>query len=288
MTKIFHNIGILGSINHNNVFKIYVLINNFLKKNGYKVFFEMSIANKFKFKNIKNIKEIGKFCDLAIIIGGDGNILGASKYLLSCNIKIIGINLGNLGFLADIEPYNIEKKLKIILSGNYIKEKKFLLEAYEFNNLKKIGTSLNEVVLNSKNITKTINFKVYINEKFAFSQKSDGLIISTPTGSTAYSLSIGGPIIMTSLNVIELIPIFPHTLSSRPLIISNKNKIRIKFEQNYENIQIIFDNQVIKSIDSKQDILINCNKNFLNFIHPYNYDYFKILISKLGWSKNLF
>ncbi|UDG80318.1 NAD(+)/NADH kinase [Candidatus Annandia pinicola] len=290
MQKYFYNIGILGNPENNNTFKIYNLINIWLKNKGYKIFVENRIAKKLKLfsENIKNIKEIGKYCDLAIIVGGDGNILGISRNLYLYDIKIVGINLGHLGFLADINTKEIKKKLKLILSGNYIIEKKFLLEVYKYNNLKKIGTALNEIILHSKNIIKIIEFKVYIDEKFAFYQRSDGLIISTPTGSTAYSLSMGGPIIMTSLNVIEIISIFPHTLSSRPLIISNKNRIRIKFNKNYKNLQIIFDNQIIVPINSNKDILIECRNNFLNFIHPNSYDYFKILISKLGWTKKLF
>ncbi len=150
------------------------------------------------------LAEIGQQADLAVVVGGDGNMLGAARTLARYDIKVIGINRGNLGFLTDLDPDNAQQQLADVLEGHYISEKRFLLEAQvcQQDCQKRISTAINEVVLHPGKVAHMIEFEVYIDEIFAFSQRSDGLIISTPTGSTAYSLSAGGPILTPSLDAI--------------------------------------------------------------------------------------
>ncbi len=151
------------------------------------------------------LAEIGQQADLAVVVGGDGNMLGAARTTARYDINVIGINRGNLGFLTDLDPDNALQQLADVLEGHYIAEKNvFLLEARvcQHDCQKRISTAINEVVLHPGKVAHMIEFEVYIDEVFAFSQRSDGLIISTPTGSTAYSLSAGGPILTPSLDAI--------------------------------------------------------------------------------------
>lgn len=133
-----------------------------------------------------------------------------------------------------------------------------------------------------------IEFEVYIDDKFAFSQRSDGLIIATPTGSTAYSLSAGGPILTPSLDAIALVPMFPHTLSARPLVINSSSTIRLKFSCITNDLEISCDSQIALPVQEGEEVLIRRSEHYLNLIHPKNYSYFNTLSSKLGWSKKLF
>lgn len=158
------------------------------------------------------LAEIGQQADLAVVVGGDGNMLGAARTLARYDIKVIGINRGNLGFLTDLDPDNAQQQRRTCWKAT-ISVKTVLLEARvcQQDCQKRISTAINEVVLHPGKVAHMIEFEVYIDEIFAFSQRSDGLIISTPTGSTAYSLSAGGPILTPSLDAITPVPMFPHT-----------------------------------------------------------------------------
>lgn len=149
-----------------------------------------------------------------------------------------------------------------------------------------ISTAINEVVLHPGKVAHMIEFEVYIDNNFAFSQRSDGLIISTPTGSTAYSLSGGGPILTPSLDAIAIVPMFPHTLSARPLVINSSSTIRLKFSHITSDLEISCDSQISLPIQQKEEVLIRRSEYCLNLIHPENYSYFNTLSTKLGWSKN--
>lgn len=217
-------------------------------------------------------------------------MLGAARVLSQYKNKVIGINRGNLGFLADLGPGNISQKLTEILSGNFYEEERFLLETQikKRNNKLLIKTAINEVILHPGKVAHMIEFDVYIDDRFAFSQRSDGLIITTPTGSTAYSLSAGGPILTPNLEAIALVPMFPHTLSSRPLVISSNSSIKLKFKQKKINYEISCDSQIILPIQDDDEVLIKKSNKKLNLIHPKDYNYFNTLNSKLGWSKKTF
>ncbi|AWH90584.1 NAD(+) kinase [Buchnera aphidicola (Melanaphis sacchari)] len=292
MKKYFNCIGIIGCPRNSSALIIHEILYQWLLKKGYKVFIEHNISKKLKIKNpnTATLIEISQYCDLAIIIGGDGNFLFAARILSYSKIKIIGINLGNLGFLTDLNPDNRFKKLSDVLSGNYLIENRFLLDAKIYKEKKICQTSIaiNEVVLHSQHIAHMINFEVYIDEKFAFSQRSDGLIISTPTGSTGYSLSAGGPIIAASLEAFLLVPMFPHTLSSRPLVIHSDSVICLKFPDTENNLKISCDSQIVLSINKNEHVYIRRSNYNLNLIHPKSYNYFDTLNSKLNWSKKFF
>jgi NAD+ kinase len=259
---------------------------------GYEVLVEQQIAHELQLSNVKTgtLAEIGQQADLAVVVGGDGNMLGAARTLARYDISVIGINRGNLGFLTDLDPDNALQQLADVLEGHYIAEKRFLLEAQvcQHDCQKRISTAINEVVLHPGKVAHMIDFEVYIDEVFAFSQRSDGLIISTPTGSTAYSLSAGGPILTPSLDAITLVPMFPHTLSARPLVINGDSTIRLRFSQRCNDLEISCDSQIALPIQDGEDVLIRRCDYHLNLIHPKDYSYFNTLSTKLGWSKKLF
>lgn len=253
---------------------------------------EQQIAHELQLKNVPTgtLAEIGQQADLAVVVGGDGNMLGAARTLARYDINVIGINRGNLGFLTDLDPDNALQQLSDVLEGRYISEQRFLLEAQvcQQDCQKRISTAINEVVLHPGKVAHMIEFEVYIDEIFAFSQRSDGLIISTPTGSTAYSLSAGGPILTPSLDAITLVPMFPHTLSARPLVINSSSTIRLRFSHRRSDLEISCDSQIALPIQEGEDVLIRRCDYHLNLIHPKDYSYFNTLSTKLGWSKKLF
>ncbi|CAL4042665.1 NAD(+) kinase [Buchnera aphidicola] len=286
-------IGLVGLPRNSQALETHKILYDWLVKNGYEVMIEYKIAEKLlsiKKPTTGTVSQIGQYCDLAIVVGGDGNLLCAGYVLSSYNIKIIGINRGNLGFLTDLNPDTALTQLSDVLSGKYVVENRFLLEIQICQECGGcyINTAINEVVLHADKVAHMIEFEVYIDESFAFSQRSDGLIISTPTGSTGYSLSAGGPILSASLDAIVLVPMFPHTLSSRPLVISSASTIFLKFPDSDNNLKISCDSQRVFTVGNRDKIFIRRSHYYLNFIHPKNYNYFDTLNSKLNWSKKIF
>ncbi|WP_343128311.1 NAD(+) kinase [Buchnera aphidicola (Takecallis taiwana)] len=287
----FRWIAILGHPRDFKCFLTHKILHDWLIQRGYHVVIEESIS---KFLNVNNPNiatfiQIGEKCDLGIVIGGDGNMLCILRQLSYYPIKIIGVNCGNLGFLTDLNPNNMLLMLSKILSGIYHIEKRFLLEVDVLNNkIKKNSVAVNEIILHSKNMSCMIEFELYIDKKFAFYQRSDGIIIATPTGSTGYALSAGGPILSLSSKVITIVPMLPHTLSARPIVINDNNIIMLKVFNLSKKLQITCDGQVKLSVIQEKTIFIYKSKYFIHLIHPVNYHYLNALRKKLNWSKNFF
>lgn len=292
MNSNFKNIGVVGYPHYTKDLSTHEILFQFLYKKNINIITEHQIAIDLNLTKVDtgSLEDIGKIADLVIVVGGDGNMLGAARVFSRYNVKVVGINRGNLGFLTDLDPNLGSLQLSEILSGNYLSEKRFLLEVRVLKKDKcnQFSTAINEAVLHLNKIAHMIEFEVYIDNIFAFSQRSDGLIISTPTGSTAYSLSAGGPIIAPTVDIIALIPMFPHTLSSRPLVINGNSSIRLKFSKFILNLEVSCDSQIILPIQAEEEVFINRSKYYLDLIHPINYNYFNTLSRKLGWSKKLF
>ncbi|WP_343155246.1 NAD(+) kinase [Buchnera aphidicola (Kurisakia onigurumii)] len=292
MKNNFKKIGIIGHPRNINSFETHKLLYQWLTKRKYDVYIECSIFKKINLLNakIKKIEEIGKICDLVIVIGGDGNMLCASRILSSYDVKIIGINKGKFGFLTDITPDTLFFQLENILTGEYKLEKRILLEIRVTGGKRKskIFKAVNEVVLYSKKMDNMINFKVYIDDHFAFSQYSDGLIISTPTGSTGYALSAGGPIITPSVESIVLVPILPHSLSARPLVVSGNSFICFVLTGINYFIHLTCDGKNVLKVRPGEKVFVRKSIDTFNLIHPKEYNYFHVLKSKLNWSKKFF
>ena len=219
-----------------------------------------------------------------IAIGGDGTILNCSRKFGSKGLPILGINLGNLGFLADIDPKDITSCLLGVMEGKFEKDKRFFLEGGIDGN-KSSFLALNEIVVHSGKIAQLIEFSVFIDESFVYRQKADGLIISSPTGSTAYSLSGGGPIVHPDVNTILLISMLPHNLSTRPLLVAAACKIRIELEN--QKAILSFDSHENLSLKGNSSVSIYKAKSSLTLIHPQGQDFFASCRNKLGWSNSI-
>lgn len=223
MKRIFDTVALIGKPRNPDALQTHKALYDWLTEKKYNVLVDHRLENEIDVPAdcFCDLLTIGDKANLAIVVGGDGNMLGAARVLSRFDIAVIGVNRGNLGFLTDLDPDTFDQELAAVLQGEFVSEQRFLLEAevHRHGQIKSRNAALNEAVLHPGKVAHMIEFEVYIDEAFAFSQRSDGLIIATPTGSTAYSLSGGGPILSPSLNAITLVPMFPHTLSSRPLVL---------------------------------------------------------------------
>ena len=237
-------------------------------------------------KKSSSVEHIIQNADLLIAIGGDGTMLNCSQKYGSKGIPILGINLGKLGFLTDIAPDEITTRLIDVVKGKFVEDKRFFLEA-SLKGHKQNLIALNEVVIHSGAIAQLIEFNLFINDHFVYRQKADGLIVNSPTGSTAYSLSGGGPIVHPSVDAITLSPMFPQSLSSSPLVVSADSFIRVELINPELTAQVSFDSHDSLNIKGVQEINISKAASVLNLIHPLDHDFFGGCRNKLGWSSGL-
>lgn len=288
----FKIIAIVGKPRHDIALETHLSVYNWLKERQYQILVEENIAKLLNLPNPTSLGQIGQMADLVIVIGGDGNMLGMARHFAKYQVPLIGINRGNLGFLTDIAPQTAFEQLHNCLErGEFFIEERFLLEAKVERNGKIIAehNALNEVIIHANQVAKTIDFEVSIDGKFAFSQRSDGLIIATPTGSTAYSLSANGPILTPNLNAIALVPMFPHSLSSRPVVIDGDSQLSLRFAQyNQPALRVSCDNQVSLPFAPEDRVLVQKSPEKLQLLHLNDYNYFNVLGSKLGWLTKLF
>jgi len=233
---------------------------------------------------------LGKTCDLVIVVGGDGTLLGAARALAKYRVPVLGVNRGRLGFLTDITPEEIEERVGEVLSGKYMMETRFLLETSVTRQGALIGgdDALNDVVIHPGRFVRMIEFELYVDGQFVYSQRSDGLIISTPTGSTAYALSGGGPIMHPKLDAIVIVPMNPHTLSSRPIVIDGNSEIKVLVgEHNSAYPHVTCDGQNHVVTNPGDEIHIHKKPHKLHLIHPINHNFYESCRSKLGWGNHL-
>lgn len=237
----------------------------------------------------KQREELGRHCDLLIVVGGDGSLLHAAHAVMNDEIPVLGINRGSLGFLTDILPTQLEK-IKEILEGKYTLEKRFLLTTSIklMDDIIGQDDALNEVAIIPDAVPHMIEFEVYIDNKFVYSQDSDGLIIATPTGSTAYALSGGGPILHPQLDAIVLVPMFPHSLNNRPIVIEGNRELSIIISPHKPiSPRLSCDGRAYINTPPGSRITIKKKTKSLHLIHPLDYNYYETLRSKLHWGKKL-
>lgn len=237
---------------------------------------------------VVGIEQIGQQADLVVSVGGDGTLLRTARLLVDYGTPLVGINLGRLGFLADVTMSNLKQDLQGIFSGDYSVEKRFLLDG-EINQAgyePKSYIALNDIILHSHKSISMIEFEVFSDGQLINKQRADGLIVTTPTGSTAYSLSGGGPIMHPMLNVLALVPICPHTLSNRPIVLPAEQSIEIRLVKPGMAGLVSFDGQSRAVIQSEDSISITRHDKEITLLHPKNYDYFQILRAKLQWSSH--
>ena len=232
-----------------------------------------------------DVKEFNNLVDLIIVFGGDGTLLGAARKFINNETPILGINMGTVGFLTDVNIENFESVVKDIFEGNYILEERSLVEA-KFAEQEVFG--LNEVLIHSGSYAQLMRYRLLIDNKTVYEQRSDGLIVATPTGSTAYALSAGGSIIHPELNIWNIIPMMSQSLSSRPLVVSNEKSMEIQLiEGPLDHAMVCVDGQQDIPIQYNESIYIYKKDSSLKIIHPSNNDFYEACREKLGWSLDI-
>lgn len=256
-----------------------------LKKYSNHVFIEDSSDYKNDLLTTLSHEEFTSKADLIIVFGGDGTLLASARRYLKFNIPILGINMGTVGFLTDIKIEDFESVIKDIIDGNCKIEERNLVSA-TFNNTTVYG--LNEIVIHSGAYTQLMRYRLSVNKKVVYEQRSDGLIIATPTGSTAYALSAGGPIIHPELDVWTILPMLPQSISSRPFVISSNEEVKVNLLRGpLESAKICADGQEDISTPYLEDIKISKMKDKLRLVHPLDNDFFEACREKLGWSLDI-
>jgi NAD+ kinase len=285
----FTTIGIIGKPSDPSIAVSLTALYTFLKQHQCTVIVAKDSAHFIDNPSVKScaIDTLGRHCDLVIAVGGDGTFLAAARAIVKYEIPLIGINLGRLGFLVDISPNELSDKLHRILQGHYIEEKRYLLRTKIIRDGQIIHeeTAVNEVAIHRWVTPSMIEIITKIDNVFLNSQRSDGMIISTPTGSTAYALSAGGPILHPALNALVLVPLNPHTLSNRPIVINDSAEIEISFCQTKQiNALVTCDHIEIPEVLISDKILIKKEPKPIRILHPEGHDFFYILRNKLNWS----
>jgi NAD+ kinase len=292
MKAAFSNVGLVSRRDSPEVLDSVLAVRDCLVRHGVAVVFEDATARMLD--GARNLAapraELGEDCDLIIVVGGDGSLLGVGRDLAHAGVPVLGINRGGLGFLADISPDQIDTRLPEVLAGEFSVEDHFLLHAKVLRDGINVGQSpaLNDVVVHLGGMSRMMEFALWVDDKFVYDQRSDGLIISSPTGSTAYSLSAGGPIMHPSLDAIVIVPMFPHTLTSRPLVVRGQSAIKVVIgETGTGDAQVSCDSQVDLDLRTGDEVNISKYGTPLRLIYPLGHSFFESCRSKLDWASRL-
>ncbi len=289
MNARFHIIGIVAKPNAERVGSTLQKLVDHLKHRSFEILLDPTCREIIDLPAdwMRNPQALGRECDVVIAVGGDGTLLNAVRAVTTYDTPVIGINLGRVGFLVDISPDHALSKLDEILAGHFLVEERLMLQTHIQRDGQIIHEELaiNEVVVHRWITPSMIEIITHINGRFLNSQRADGLIISTPTGSTAYALSGGGPILYPNLDAIELVPINPHTLTNRPIVISSDSMVEIAFATTGEmRAEVTCDTVSIPEVLTDDRIVIQKADKPFKLLHPVDYDFFEILRVKLNWS----
>ncbi len=260
----------------------------YLSKKNYKVLLDGFTASQIgsdKY-SVLSLEEIGEKADLAVVMGGDGTMLNIARMLVSYDVPLIGINQGRLGFLTDLSADTMFETLDEMLAGQYTTERRMLLYAEVIRNAESVFGSLafNDVVLYRGMSSGMIEFEVKVDNEYVNTLRADGLIVATPTGSTAYALSSGGPILHPSLDLVALVPICPHTLSNRPIVIGPDASVQIQLQSSV-NVRINCDSHSCFDLEQTDNIVVRRFPKTVRLLHSINHSYYRTLREKLGWSE---
>ncbi|HEX8403030.1 MAG TPA: NAD kinase [Duganella sp.] len=287
---VFHTIALVVRPNTDGIAGSVRSVMDFLRQGGYTVVFDEQTAGHLVpgFEDVRALSaaDIGAECDAAIVMGGDGTMLGIARQLAPFDVPLIGINQGRLGFMTDIPLDGMLDVLAKILGGSYKAERRTLLEGRVRRDGQTIhcGLAVNDVVVARGAGAGMAELRVDVDGHFMYNQRSDGLIISTPTGSTAYALSAGGPLLHPSLGGVVLVPIAPHALSNRPIVLPESSQIVIEIVRG-RDCSVNFDMQTFASLQAQDQIVIQRSPHAITFLHPEDWNYFNTLREKLHWNE---
>jgi NAD+ kinase len=290
MHSLFKTIALVGRLNTPALGEPILRLARLLDEGGVKVLIEQDIAREHSIEHYQRVERghIGKLADLVIVMGGDGTMLSVARLLAPYRIPLMGINQGRLGFMTDLPLHEMETAVPNMLAGQFIPEERILLEASILRDGQTVNTSLafNDVVFSRGSIGSMIEFEIFVDNQFVYSQRSDGLVVSTPTGSTAYALASGGPILHPALPAITLVPICPQSLSNRPIVVSENAQVAFLLTRG-QDARVYFDNQSDFELREMDRVLIRRYTNSLRILHPHGYSYYDMLRAKLRWGEKL-
>ncbi|MGB4811780.1 MAG: NAD kinase [Methylophilaceae bacterium] len=290
MQKQFNNIVLVGKYQDAQMRDQIIALAEFLRERGLNVLLETNTAQCADINDYSTVElaQIGTGAnsqvDLVIVLGGDGTMLGVARALLEQQIPLLGVNRGRIGFLTDISAKDMLKIVSEVLVGSYLLERRLMLQASVVRKGATLftGFALNDVVISKGEAARLVDLEVTIDGQFVHRQRSDGLIIATPTGTTAYALSAGGPILHPTLEAITLVPICPHTLSNRPITIHSASKVCITLVDK-NNSHIHLDGQSTLELLHNDRILVQSAEKMLPLLHPTGHCHFDMLRKKLNW-----
>ena len=288
--KPIRTIGLFGKYGSKNVGGVIERLCGFVRERGLAVLLEGATADFMDqpCADSRPLDDIGKEIDLAIVVGGDGTMLHVTRSLAHFGVPMIGVNLGRLGFLTDISTEHIDEELTRILDGDFVTEERILLEAEVVRDGKVLHNAyaFNDVVLNKGQLARLIEFETWVNGEYVNSTRADGIIVATPTGSTAYALSAGGPILHPTLPAIVIVPICPHTLSDRPLAVSSDSRIEIVLTSSaQQSAHVTLDGQTNFSIQDQDRVRVRRAAQAAILVHPTHRNHYEVLRAKLGWGE---
>lgn len=288
MSLVIKTVGLFGKYGDDIAGSDIVTLAKFLRREGYAVIVEKTSAEVID-EDVgprDTSEEIGNHIDLAIVIGGDGTLLHVARKLLQHVVPLIGVNLGRLGFLTDIPAENMLAAIKNILDGEFETEERFLLSAEIMRSGKIVCASLafNDVIIGKGELSRMIELEVFDDGEFVHSMRGDGIIVATPTGSTAYAMSAGGPILHPELQAITLVPICPHTLSNRPIVVGADSVIEIVVKGvNQQRTYVTFDGQENYALEQEDRVCIRKADTPVHLLHPSGRSHYDVLRAKLHW-----
>lgn len=292
LAESFNRIGIIGRLDSRSVeLSVHRLVHLF-DELGKRYCIEQSLADAMNDLDCpaKDSDSLGSWADLIIVVGGDGTFLSAARSVAQYEVPMLGINRGRLGFLTDIMPSQMEHHVEEVLAGKFHLEERFLLRMQVIRNGEVVADdcAVNDVVLHPGQSIRMIEFDLHIDDQFVYSQRSDGLIVSTPTGSTAYALSAGGPLVHPSMHALVLVPMFPHSLTNRPLVVGSESHlcIRVGYMNDYPP-HVSLDAQNHLPLKHGDELHIFKYPQTVKLIHLEGYNYFEICRTKLGWSNKI-
>ena len=278
-------VGIIANIEKENIAGFAGALKKWLEDRNIKVSMEANIAAAVGGGGGFKLEDLASKVDLIAVLGGDGTMLRTARYVAQHPVPIVGINMGTFGYLTEVNLNETYVALELILKGDFLTEKRMMLDVKIRRGKKIIGSGivLNDVVINRGNLSRIVELETVINNQYLTTYKSDGLIISTPTGSTAYSLSAGGPIVFPGKDLIIINPICPHTLTNRPIIFPENSDLQITLWSKESGATVTLDGQESYRISSGDVITIRKSKHYTRLVLSPHRSYGEILRSKLGW-----
>ncbi len=288
MNPPFRTVGLIGKYKSPEIADPLLKLGDYLARRGVKVLIDRLTASHIGDIRypVLTLEDIGREADLAIVLGGDGTMLNIARTLAPCDVALVGINQGRLGFLTDISLDTMIETIGTILDGHYVTEERMLLAAQVFDTKERVFDviAFNEAVVSKGVAGGIIELEVRIDEKFLYALRADGLIVTTPTGSTAYALSSGGPIIHPALSAMALVPICPHTFSSRPIVISSDSVVDIIVNSDTES-RAHFDSHSHFDLRENYRVTVRRYGHTIRLLHPVGHDYYNMLRAKLHWTE---